>query len=42
MKFLSMLPSLNENSEQESNPMIAAILNLSASAFLVSFTDSNN
>ena len=35
-----MLPSLNENSERESNPMPWLVyLYLSGSAFLVSFTD---
>ena len=35
-----MLPSLNENSERESNPIPWLVyLYLSGSAFLVSFTD---
>ena len=42
MTFLPMLPSVNENSERESNPMPYPLyLYLSESAFLVSFTDSN-
>ena len=37
-----MLPSSNENSERESNPMPQPLyLQLSRSAFLVSFTDPN-
>ena len=37
-----MLPSVNENSERESNPMPYTLhLYLSKSSFLVSFTDPN-
>ena len=42
MTFFPMLPSVNENSERESNPMLRPLyLYLSGSAFLVSFTDSH-
>ena len=40
IKFLPMIPSVNEKSEQESNAMPWPLyLYLSRSAFLVSFTD---
>ena len=40
MTFISMLPSVNKNLEQESNTMQQPLyLYLSGSAFLVSFTD---
>ena len=40
--FLPMLPSVNENSERESNPMRwPSYLYLSESAYLVSFSDPN-
>ena len=42
MTFFPVLPSVNENSERESNPMSWLLqLYLSGSAFLVSFTDPN-
>ena len=42
MTFFHMVPSDNENSEQESNPIPQPLyLYLSRSGFLVSFTDSN-
>ena len=42
MTFFLMLPSVNENSERESNPMLKPLyLYSSRSAFLASFTDSN-
>ena len=40
MTFLPILPSVNENCERESNPILHPLyLYLSGSAFLVSFTD---
>ena len=40
LTFFHMLPSVNKNSERESNPMPYPVcLYLSGSAFLVSFTD---
>ena len=42
MTFLPMLPSINENSERESYPMLQPLyLYLSGPTFLVSFTDIN-
>ena len=42
MIFLPILPSVNENSERESNPLQELLyLYLSRSAFLVSFIDPN-
>ena len=42
MKFYPVALSVNENSEQESNPMLYLLyLHLSRPAFLVSFTDPN-
>ena len=42
MTLFPTLPSVNENSEQESNPVLYPLyLYLSRSAFLVSFTDPN-
>ena len=42
MSFFPLLPSGNQNSEQESNPMLYPVyLYLFRSAFLVSFTDPN-
>ena len=42
MIFLRMLPSVNKNSEQESNPMTQPLyLYISGSASLVRFTDPN-
>ena len=42
MTFFSKLPSVNKNSERESNSMPEPLcLYLSRSAFLVSFTDPN-
>ena len=43
MTFLPMLPSGNENSERESNPVLQPLyLRLSGLAFLVNFTGQNN
>ena len=43
MKFFRTLLSVNKNSERESNPMPYPLyLYLYGSAFLVSFTDTNN
>ena len=43
MTFFPNLSSVNKSYEQESNPMSWPVyLNLSGSAFLVSFTDPNN
>ena len=42
MTFFPMLPSVNENSERESNPMLQPLhLPYSGSAISVSFTDPN-
>ena len=42
MAFFPMLPSVNKNSERESNPMPQPLyLYFPGSAFLVSFTDPN-
>ena len=42
MTFFPVLPSVNKNSERESNPMSQSLdLYLSGSAFLVSFTNPN-
>ena len=42
MTFFSVLPSVNENCERESNPMPQSLcLYLSGPAFLVSLTDPN-
>ena len=42
MTFFYMLPSVNENSDRESDPMPYSLcLYLSRSAFIVSFTDPN-
>ena len=42
MTFFPILPSVNENSERESNPMLYRLyLYLSRSALLISFTDPN-
>ena len=43
MKIFPMVPSGNENSERESNPIPQRLyLDLSRSTFLVIFTDPNN
>ena len=42
MTIFPMVPSVNESSERESNPILEPLcLYLSGSAFLVTFTDPN-